>query len=100
MKTPAEASEGVITFTDGLPGFEAFRRFVIVASPGIDPFSCVHGVEPKAPAFLAIDPRRVLADYTCELTAADCARVKAEPGRPLVWLALVTAGESGATVNL
>ena len=53
----------VIMFADGLPGFEAARHFVLVASPALKPFTLVQGVESGAPSFVAIDPR--LVDRLC-----------------------------------
>src|SRR5262245_7305419 len=93
-------SKGVITFADGLPGFEAHRQFVLVASPSLDPFTCVTSVDAGGPSFLAIDPRRVLDGYESELAPADLRRLQAEPGALLVWLSIVTAADEHATVNL
>ena len=96
---PSES--GAITFVDGLPGFETCRSYVIVASPAIDPFACVHGIGDDAPAFLAIDPRQVVDGYRCELTSVDRLKLEAGAGRPLLWLAIVNgAGSEFPTVNL
>ena len=96
---PSES--GAITFVDGLPGFETCRRYVLVASPALDPFTCVHGIGEDAPAFLAIDPRQVIDGYCCELTPADRVKLEAGSGRPLLWLAIVNgAGHGNPTVNL
>ena len=94
------AAQDVVTFVGGLPGFETCRRFVLVAAPALDPFTCVHGVDQPAPSFLAIDPRKVVEGYECSIAPADRARLEARPDQPLVWLALVTLGSDRATVNL
>lgn len=92
---------GVVTFPDGLPGFEQHRQFVLVGSPSLYPFTVVRGVEQDAPAFVAIDPRRVSGDYPTTLDRADLARLDARADSPLLWLALVAAGSDGAaTANL
>lgn len=96
---PAEG--GAITFVDGLPGFEICRRYLIVASPALDPFTLVHGIGDDAPAFLAIDPRQVVDGYCCDLTAIERGKLEAEPGVALLWLAIVNgAGAGKPTVNL
>lgn len=90
---------GAVTFPDGLPGFETARRFVLVASPALEPFTCVHGVDVDGPTFLAIDPRRVVPDYRCDLTASSRARLEVADA-PLLWLAIVSRTDHGARVNL
>jgi len=95
------ALDGVITFADGLPGFETARQFVLVASPMLNPFTLVQGVEWGTPSFVAIEPRLVDSGYGSALDAADLARLDATTADALLWLALVTARADGsATVNL
>lgn len=96
----AAPSEVTIAFPDGLPGFEAHREFVLVTSPALEPFTCLRALGPDAPSFLAIDPRRVVAGYRCQLSEANQARLRASASTPLLWLALVRPGEDRATVNL
>jgi flagellar assembly factor FliW len=91
---------GTIRFAQGLPGFEQCREFVVMTSPTLEPFACLKGVGADAPAFLTIDPRRVVADYHRALGPVDAARLAATEGTALVWLALVHPREAGATVNL
>jgi len=96
-----QGTDGVITFTEGLPGFETCRQFVLVASPSLTPFKLLQGVGAGAPSFVAIDPQLVDRNYTTPLERADLARLDANAERPLLWLALVTARDDGAaTVNL
>lgn len=92
---------GEVTFPDGLPGYEDHRRFVLVASPSLEPFTLVRGLQEHAPAFLAIDPRAIDPDFTLDLRPADFDRLGTTADRPLLWLAMVSApaGEP-ATVNL
>ncbi|MEZ5290610.1 MAG: flagellar assembly protein FliW [Vicinamibacterales bacterium] len=90
----------VVHFAHGLPGFEACRRFVVVAPPDIAPFTWLHGLDAPAPSFLAVDPRRVLPDYDVALGEADRARLGAAPGDQLLWLAIVHVDDRDTTVNL
>lgn len=101
MSTRGAAPEGVVTFADGLPGFEACRQFIVVASEEIRPFTVVQGVDQDAPAFVAIDPRQLDRDYQPTLDRATLARLGATGEEPLLWLALVATREDGsATANL
>jgi len=97
----ALSPSGVVTFADGLPGFEGARQFVLVTSATIEPFTIIQGTDEGGPSFVAIDPHRVAPGFRPALEAADRARL-GEPGDgPLLWLALVTARpRTDATVNL
>jgi flagellar assembly factor FliW len=99
MTTPV-LEGAAIAFPDGLPGFEQFRQFVLIASPALDPFTCLSGIGPGAPSFLAIDPRLVVGDYRRELSTADRVRLDARPDQSLLWLAIISPNEEGAKVNL
>jgi flagellar assembly factor FliW len=98
--TATSTDRGTITFADGLPGFEAHREYVLLTSGDLEPFACLRGLGPDAPSFLAIDPRRLMTDYRRDLGDADRARLAARKDAALVWLALVRARDTGATVNL
>lgn len=95
------ADTSVVEFKEGLPGFEASRRFVLHASPDTEPFAIVRGLGPDAPSFLAIDPSLVAGAYRAELTDADRARLEADEHAQLLWLAIVSATPEGVlTANL
>jgi flagellar assembly factor FliW len=92
---------GEIAFPDGLPGFEGARQFVLVVAPELGPFTMVQGIGEGAPAFLAIDPRRVEARYDECVATRDLGRLGAAAGDALLWLALVSVSPDGTpTVNL
>jgi flagellar assembly factor FliW len=110
MTQPAAASAPVdaeitvsetVTFPNGIPGFEASRRWVVLAAEGATALRRLHGIDGVQASFLALDPRHVLEGYRCELSDADRARIGADPAAPLLWLALVSVEPSGAvTANL
>jgi len=93
--------EDVIAFPDGLPGFEGCRRFVVMSVEGAEPFECLQGLDAANPAFLTIDPARVLPGYRLDLSPVDCRRLDVQVGDVLTWLAIVTVGaDHTAMVNL
>lgn len=93
--------DGVVTFADGLPGFERCRQFVLVSSPALQPFAVLQGVDADAPAFVTIDPRLVTDTFAPALDRVTLARLGAQAGETLLWLAIITAGRDGlATANL
>jgi flagellar assembly factor FliW len=93
--------DGVIAFPDGLPGFEACRRFVLIASPELEPLRQLRAVSGPDASFIGIDPKRVLPGYRCELNEFDLDRLGATADSVLLWLALIAIDADGtATANL
>jgi flagellar assembly factor FliW len=82
--------DSIVTFPDGLPGFEQCRRFVVLRQAGTTPLVCLHAVDGPAAAFLAIDPRSITSGYRCVLSDSDRLRLGAGPGTTLLWLSIVT----------
>jgi flagellar assembly factor FliW len=97
----SSAIDGVVTFPEGLPGFEEHRQFMLVASPDMEPFTVMQGVTSDGPSFVAVDPRLVEKGYQASLDRVDLARLSAHEREPLLWLAIVAANDDGtATANL
>jgi len=95
----------VVHFPEGLPGFESCRRYVVVTAPSFEPFCSLQGQGTDAPAFVAIDPRRLTPDFPCQLDPTDRARLlladdETLESAPLLWLSIVTVSDAGATANL
>jgi flagellar assembly factor FliW len=96
-----EASpEDVIAMREGLPGFAGCRRFVVIAAPVLQPFTCLQGLDEPRPSFLALDPRQIVTEYAAVLLPTDRKRIEAETGEPLLWLALVRLEDDHAFINL
>lgn len=92
----------IINFPEGLPGFEASRRFVLLSSDAFAPLQCLHAVDGELPSFLALDPSIVLPAYRSAFDVADYKRLDAVGPEQLVWLAFVALEGDGVapTVNL
>ena len=95
----------VVHFPEGIPGFEACRRYAVVTAPTLEPFCSLQGQGTDAPAFVTIDPRRLTPDFECVLDATDRARLllsddDGPDSAPLLWLSIVTVTDAGATANL
>lgn len=90
----------VIHAVQGLPGFEACRRYVLVTTPSLGPFTCLHGLDAPHPSFLTIDPRRVDPGYHCPLSKAERARLGGADSDVLLWLAVVHVDGARMSVNL
>ena len=92
--------EGVITFPEGLPGFEGCVRYVLMRSSRLDPFVCLRAADQADPAFVAIAPQTFAPDYNVPLTEADRAKLRIDADAALLWLVIVNANVTPPTVNL
>jgi flagellar assembly factor FliW len=99
--TPDITSDAVLTFAEGLPGFEACRQFVLIESAALMPFRLVQGLAGDGPSFVGIDPHQIDPSYSVKLEPTDFARLGAAADEPLLWLAIVSApSDEPATANL
>jgi len=99
----------VLTFPEGLPGFEGCRQFALIPhhSAGGDkssPFVWLQSVEDESLAFLAMEPHQAFPDYAPRVPRAemeDLALVD-EKSRPRLYsLLTVPQGDpQGITANL
>jgi flagellar assembly factor FliW len=91
----------VMTFPDGLPGYEGRRQFVLLDVAEMAPLRVLHAVNADEPCFLVVDPRSVLASYRNQLGAADRLRLGISDEASLLWLVIVCVRDDGeVTVNL
>lgn len=91
----------MITFNEGLPGFEVYRQYHLMVSPESEPFAIVRGLGPNGPSFVAIDPARVVAGYALVIDPADLVRLGSDGSQQLLFLCIVTVHDDGRdTVNL
>ena len=94
-------STSVLSFPDGLPGFEHLRRFVVLTANATAPLQCLVAVDSPDVAFLAIDPRLVEPGFTCALETPDLVRLETDGKEPMVWLAILAVDEDEViTANL
>jgi flagellar assembly factor FliW len=94
-------SDHVISFPEGLPGFESCRQFALLTVEGIDAYTCLQSLDPSGPSFLVIDPTRVLNGYRTILNRWDRIRLGVTGDEALLWLAIITLGpDEQAWVNL
>jgi flagellar assembly factor FliW len=94
--------DDVITFQNGIPGFEKYRRFVVVPMPQCEPFSwfvCVDGIHLR---FAIINPLVFIPDYSPRLSREQLADLDIGDIHDLVLYAIVTIGQNPveSTANL
>jgi flagellar assembly factor FliW len=101
---PDDVREGLarnaIAFTDGIPGFEACRRFVLLTSDALAPLQRLESIEGPPAAFLGIDPRLLMAEYRCSLSDNDRRALEADEATTLLWFAIISEAEGVLYANL
>jgi len=61
------SQDDIITFPDGIPGFEGRKPFVIVETPQFDPFAWLVCVDGSRLRFAVINPLIFVPDYSPKL---------------------------------
>jgi flagellar assembly factor FliW len=93
------AREVVITFPEGLPGFEQFQRFVLVRDPKFSPFEILLCVDDPTLSFALINPLTLNPTYSPNISPADLKVVGIESDRDLCVYAIVTVLETPEEVT-
>lgn len=60
---PGYRDEDVILFEEGLIGFPAAKRFILIENESLSPFRIFQCVDNPRVGFLVIDPRQVVKNY-------------------------------------
>ena len=93
-------ARNAISFPDGIPGFEACRRFVLLTSDAMAPLQRIESIEGPPAAFLGIDPRLLLEGYRCALTETDLRALGADGDSTLLWFAIISEVDGVLSANL
>jgi len=82
--------EAVITFLQGLFGFEERRRFVVLCLDEKSPFRWLQSLEDPSLAFVVIEPRHFMPDYAPTISDADVEALGLEADTPYLTFVIVT----------
>ena len=93
-------ARNAISFPDGIPGFEACRRFVLLTSDALAPLQRIESIEGPPAAFLGIDPRLVMEGYRCRLSDTDTRALGADGETTLLWFAIISEADGVLYANL
>ena len=92
----------VITFAEGLPGFEELKTFTLLTTEDTRPLLWMQAIENGDIALPVIDPFEVLGDYGFELSEADMHSLEVDSLEKLLVLnvAVIPRDLSGMTANM
>lgn len=92
------SNEEIITFFDGIPGFNDKKKFVFLCSKDKGPFILMQSVEEENLFFITINPWEVLGDYQFEIS--DSIKARLDIGSPEDILVLAICNARGRLVNM
>lgn len=88
--TAEKRDKNVITFNNGLPGFESLKTYVLEDIEGSEPFKMLKSIEDENIGFVTIVPFDFKVDYEVKLTEAVINSLKVEAPEDVLILNTVT----------
>jgi len=92
--------ENIITFEQGLLGFEELKQFAIIDVEECLPFEWLVSVEEPAVAFAILNPTLLFSDYKPSLTKDDLVLLDIKKEMDVEMFCIVTLGETPENVTL
>ncbi len=99
LKEKTQAGK-VITFPQGLIGFEGFKNFLLLELEEYEPFFWLLSLEEKKLKFPLLEPRSFYPKYQPELSKEDLKSLGTKQAKDLKVYCLVSVGNGKATANL
>lgn len=96
------AENTVITFPNGIIGFEDTHRYTLISPLGDETFPMwLQSVEGKTPCFVVYDPMQIYSDYSFEITDEEQQLLKIEDAQyRCLAVAIVPDDYKKTTINL
>lgn len=82
--------EAIITFSQGLFGFENYRQFVVLCLDEKSPFRWLQSLEEPSLAFVVIEPRHFMPDYAPTISDVDAEALALSADTPVLTFVIVT----------
>jgi flagellar assembly factor FliW len=94
--------DNIILFENGLPGFEAHNKFVIIPLAEDSPFIIIQSLKDAEVAFTAVEPGNFIGNYSFEISDKIESELKISSIEDLLVLNIITLKEKieDSTVNL
>jgi flagellar assembly factor FliW len=96
------SEQDIITFENGIPGFEDKKHFVIVTVPEHEPFKWLYCIDDRVLRFALINPLLFYPDYNPKVNKADLSSLELELKEDVLMFCIVTLAEKikDSTANL
>lgn len=94
-------SSQIVTFPDGLFGFEDFKKYAVIDSE-YEPFIWLQSVDNEKLAFLIVDPFIICSNYEADIDDESLKKINVKSPEDVIVMAIVTVPSDGShiTANL
>lgn len=92
----------IITFPQGIPGFETYHHFVIIRLDEENPLACLQSLDDSRVHFIIISPFVIHLNYEFKIEATDQSEIGIQAEKEVEVWSMVTGNENiqEATINL
>lgn len=88
----------LVTFPEGLLGFEKFTKFALIESD-YEPFIWLQSAEDSNLAFLMIDPFLICPEYEADIDDSTLNKIQVESPEDIIIMTLVTIPKDGSVIT-
>ena len=88
----------LVTFPEGLLGFEKFTKFALIDSE-YEPFIWLQSTEESGLAFLMVDPFLICSEYEADIDDSSLKNIGVESAEDIIIMTLVTIPKDGSAIT-
>jgi flagellar assembly factor FliW len=88
----------IVTFPEGLFGFEDYKKYAIIASE-YNPFLWLQSLDDEKLAFLIVDPFIICADYEADIDDESLVKIGVKAPEDVIVMSIVTVPSDGSHVT-
>lgn len=92
------AEDKILTFPEGLFGFEEYKTFALVDSD-FEPFIWLQAINDENIAFLIIDPFLIFQEYEMDIDDDSLAKIGIKKPEDIILMTIVTIPSDGSTIT-
>ncbi len=88
----------LVTFPEGLLGFEKFKKFALIDSE-YEPFIWLQSIEESGLAFLMVDPFLICSEYEADIDDSSLKNIGVESAEDIIIMTLITIPKDGSEIT-
>lgn len=90
----------IINFENGVPGFEEYKKYVILNIEGSEVFKCLQSIEERKVSFIIVNPWDVIDDYEIDIKDSETESIAENDLSNIFIYSIVNISEDRVTCNL
>ena len=98
MGTVSVSDEHILTFPNGLFGFEEYHKYALIEAE-YEPFFWLQSLDEKGLAFIVVDPFLIAKDYELDVDDKMLSEIELDSPADVIVFAIVTVPASGGPVT-